>query len=339
LEVSQTNSNESLISILVPVYNVEEYLPRCMDSLLGQTHRELEIILINDGSTDKSGEICEHYKQIDSRVAVIHQENAGISAARNAGMEVMRGQWFALVDSDDYIDLQMFEKLLDNAIKNETLIASGGFVMHEPGVEDRYFVQNGLPLVITTEYYIENHAYGNWISSPWAMLYHRCLIEGDEKERLDVELYRGADRVFLLKLMLKVNKMTYLPEPVYHYIKREGSITTSGITEKSMSRFEAHRQIITLLISRYPKLAKLEQNKYTDYAVRWLWKTYKNPGACVQFRPELRKMAKEHATAYFLSKDVRFRKKVEFILMVFAPGPTHYIWVRLKKPDSGAKLT
>ena len=104
------------ISVIVPVYNVEYYLKQCLDSIVNQTYRNLEIILVDDGSTDRSGDICDEYAQIDARIKVIHKENGGLSSARNAGLDVCTsgGELIAFVDSDDWLELDMFEVLYTN---------------------------------------------------------------------------------------------------------------------------------------------------------------------------------------------------------------------------------
>ena len=99
------------VSVIVPVYNVEKYLDRCLDSIINQTLNEIEIILVDDGSTDSSGEKCDEYKKKDLRIKVIHKKNKGLGYARNSGLEVATGKYIAFVDSDDYIDRRMFESL------------------------------------------------------------------------------------------------------------------------------------------------------------------------------------------------------------------------------------
>lgn len=105
--------DEKLISIIVPVYNIEEYLPRCIESILAQTYSNLELILVDDGSVDKSGEICDSYAEKDARVRVLHKENGGSSSARNAGILLAKGQYIGFVDSDDYIEANMYQKMMD----------------------------------------------------------------------------------------------------------------------------------------------------------------------------------------------------------------------------------
>ena len=107
-----------LISIIIPVYKVEPYLRNCLDSIVNQTNRNLEIILVDDGSPDKSGDICDAYAAADERIIVIHQNNQGVSAARNAGLDIAKGDYILFVDSDDWIEQETCEAVLDLALKN-----------------------------------------------------------------------------------------------------------------------------------------------------------------------------------------------------------------------------
>lgn len=108
------------VSIVVPVYKVEEYIDRCLDSLLNQTLKDIEIILVDDGSPDNCPKICDEYAQKDARVRVVHKQNEGLGYARNSGMEVAVGEYIAFVDSDDFVDIRMFEELYDVARGNDS---------------------------------------------------------------------------------------------------------------------------------------------------------------------------------------------------------------------------
>ena len=116
------------ISIIVPVYNVEKYLEKCIKSILNQTFTDFELILVNDGSTDKSGVICDNYKNIDDRIIVIHKKNEGLSSARNSGLDIAKGRYIGFVDSDDYINNDMYHKLYEALIKNNSDISICKFV-------------------------------------------------------------------------------------------------------------------------------------------------------------------------------------------------------------------
>ena len=116
------------ISVIIPVYNVEEYLERCLNSVVNQTFKDLEIICVNDGSTDSSGEILQKFARKDARIKIIKRPNGGLSAARNTGLEVMSGEYFAFLDSDDWIDLNFYEKLYEKAKEFDADIAMADFI-------------------------------------------------------------------------------------------------------------------------------------------------------------------------------------------------------------------
>lgn len=126
---------DMLISVIVPIYKVESYLNRCIDSIINQTYKNLEIILVDDGSPDRCGEICDNYAKLDSRIRVIHKINGGLSSARNAGLKIAKGDYIGFVDSDDYIKTDMYENLINACIMNEC---------HVSGVRYERRYQNGL---------------------------------------------------------------------------------------------------------------------------------------------------------------------------------------------------
>lgn len=118
---------DKLISIIIPVYNVQNYLRECIDSVIAQTYKNLEIILVDDGSPDKSGEICDEYSKKDARIKVIHKENGGLSDARNVALDIAKGEYIGFIDSDDYVEKDMFETLHTLAVEHNAEISSISF--------------------------------------------------------------------------------------------------------------------------------------------------------------------------------------------------------------------
>ena len=178
-------NREDLISVIVPVYNVEAYLARCVDSILAQTHRSLEVILVDDGARDSSGAICDAYAVKASRVKVIHKENGGLSSARNAGLEIASGEYIAFVDSDDWIETDAYSHLLEVMKKYEVRLVCGG----------RYDVDGGtgektVGLCPSKEEPISGEELAGRIflwdgcdSSACDKLYHRSVLENFRKAR------------------------------------------------------------------------------------------------------------------------------------------------------------
>lgn len=129
MNINLKNENNPLVSVIIPVYKVEQYLDRCVQSVLNQTYRDIEIILVDDGTPDRCGALCDNYELNDARVVVLHKENGGLSSARNAGIEVAKGEYLSFVDSDDWISLDMIEYMVSQVKKNDADIVSVAYVL------------------------------------------------------------------------------------------------------------------------------------------------------------------------------------------------------------------
>ena len=199
---------QPLISIIIPVYNVEQYLRECLDSVLAQTYPNLEIILINDGSQDNSGKICDEYAAKDGRVQVIHQLNQGVSAARNAGLKVASGEYIGFVDSDDYIQPDMYEYLYQLISKDNADVAmcntcqTASFRSDEP-IQENYTL---IPM-----YDIFN--YSDWMFL-WNKLFSKSLTD---TVQLDLRTSYGEDAMFIFELAKKDKLLALGKEEKYFY--------------------------------------------------------------------------------------------------------------------------
>lgn len=204
--------NTPVVSVIVPVYNAEKYLSYCVDSLLKQTYQIFEIILIDDGSRDACGEICDHYAQIDKRVRVFHKENGGVSSARNLGLDVASGEWIAFVDSDDYADEDFLNSILD-AQDNIDVIHFG---YRKEMSNNKLYPQNlfGETKIVTFEDFFSK---GVFSSCSVSYFYRRSAIGNI---RFNENLKRSEDREFIIKVILNSNKsilLTKNTDYVYRY--------------------------------------------------------------------------------------------------------------------------
>ena len=147
--------NEQLISIIVAVYNVEKYLNKCVESIINQTYRELEIILVDDGSKDNSGKMCDEWANKDSRIHVIHKPNGGLSDARNYGLEVAQGRWIGFMDGDDYIKPDMYERLFDNRVENGMTVC-GYYIVENNQIIPCYGIDKMLTQKEAVNLYLKN---------------------------------------------------------------------------------------------------------------------------------------------------------------------------------------
>ncbi len=223
-----------LISVIAAVYNIEAYLERSVHSICQQTYQNLEIILVDDGSTDKSGELCDWMAKEDERIRVIHKKNGGLADARNAGMDAATGNLIAFVDGDDYIDTDMYEKMLGVMIKEKADTAVCRYRrVYTDGTQDdstdRVVVWEGQE---TLQYYIEERDEYDIQNAAWNKLYRRKVLEN---LRFPVGKWY-EDIMFTTKALSNADKCVYLDSACYNYIiDREGSIMNAQVNARTFT--------------------------------------------------------------------------------------------------------
>ena len=245
------------ISVIVPVYNVEQYLERCVDSIINQTYTNLEIILVNDGSTDNSGKLCDELAKKDERIRVIHKENGGLSDARNRGIDESESDLVGFIDSDDYIDSDMYEVLLKNLNDTDADLSMCAL----------YDVYNNTPEAQVTN------------KETWKLSSEQAIKMVMEAKILSVtavnKLYRKSlftdlkfevgkiaeDAFIMIKLLDKCEKIVATNEKKYYYVHRENSITTQKFSKKFLNVIEAYEQNSNIILEKYPKLKDVAQTR------------------------------------------------------------------------------
>ena len=247
------------ISVIVPVYNVEAYLERCVESILQQTYAHFELILINDGSTDSSGQICDHLASQYENIKVYHIENAGVSNARNMGIQLATGFWVTFIDSDDFVT-QDYLATLASAVEGENI----GFV-----IAPLHHIKNGIvtdlpPHSGKTELWSTEETMKELLMTtrtsffPVAKLFKRDLL-ADEKFNTNYHL--AEDALFLTELLLKTRcSSVFIDKPVYYYDHREGSATTS-VNRHVFDTIEVYKQIIAQVSQAFPDLKPELKNR------------------------------------------------------------------------------
>ena len=246
-----------LVSIIVPVYNVENYLPKCIDSILAQTYTHIEVILVNDGSQDSCPQICDEYAGKDSRVRVIHQTNGGRSRARNVGLDSATGEYIMFVDADDWVDADYVEKLYDVAISNNAQLAVGRYrLVYSDSVLDEstgeiLVLEDAEPL----EFYVRGYANYQNANAVWVKLYQRELLEGIRF----VEGKYFEDVMFVTRVYAKCTKCIYFDQALYNYnIATPTSITYAGVTELTF------RDEIPIFNEKEQYLSELDRKDLAD---------------------------------------------------------------------------
>lgn len=228
---SKFYSTLSMISIIIPVYQVEKYLRKCLDSVITQTFNDLEIILIDDGSTDTSGKICDEYTKKDSRIKVIHQENQGLSAARNAGLDIAKGDFIGFVDSDDYIEPAMFENLYHAAIENKADIAICNFHKVDESNKTLFYSNLKAWTGSSKDFIKQDGIRYNYV---WHKLYGKGLFEN-----IRFPLGKLWEDIFIMHDIFEAAEIiTIIPYIGYNYISNPLGITANRTNEKRLDLCE-----------------------------------------------------------------------------------------------------
>lgn len=246
--------NRPLISVIVPVYNVERYISRCVDSILAQTYENLEIILVDDGSTDASGRVCEAYKDRDARVRTIHRCNGGMSAARNAGIQAAEGAYISFVDSDDYIAENLIAYLYHLVSANCAQISVCGYrKIYEDGGDTVKRAEERDVSVCGSEEALSMLLYQKGITaSVWGKLFQKDLFAS-------IRFPEGRwheDAAVMYRLLEGAEVIAVGKEIKYDYVQRQGSITHSGFDIRRMDYIRFTRECIEAMRERHPDLER-----------------------------------------------------------------------------------
>ena len=229
---------EPLVSVIVPVYNVEKYLNKCVDSIVNQTYKNLEIILVDDGSPDNCPQMCDDWAEKDSRIKVIHKENGGVSSARNTGLDKANGEYISFIDSDDYIDKDMFKTLLDKDYSSYDLVEYG-FTSDKKSVNTDSF-ENDI-ILNNTEECILNLIKGIINPSVCDKLYNSKHISSI---RFNKSKSIGEDYLFNFAYLLNIEKIIIINKPLYFYSERKNS-ATNVLREDMINRWKNTKEIIS----------------------------------------------------------------------------------------------
>lgn len=240
-----------LISVIVPIYNVENYLDKCIESICAQKYQKLQIILVDDGSQDRCGEICEQWKERDARIQVLHKENGGLSDARNAGMAVAKGEYIGFVDSDDWIEENMYLELLkllntykaDIAICNKREIFSDKYEReHENAEEISVWNQKQAMRELVKNEKISSHV--------WNKLYKRELFDG-----IQFEVGKAYEDVYIMhEIFGHAKTVVNTSKKYYNYLQRSTSILGDMNLRKQIDLYWGYRRRYDYLADRYPEL-------------------------------------------------------------------------------------
>lgn len=308
-----------LISVIIPVYNVEEYLHYAMDSLEKQTYKNFEIILVNDGSTDDSGKLCDEYSEEYSNVRVFHKENGGLSDARNFGVQQAKGEFITFLDPDDYLEVYSLEllagiqEMYDCDIVSTRVKATELYNVYS----NHYLIEENFKnvVIMDRDVFLEEAFYDKVATvSACGKLYRKSILEIPFPiGRIYEDLYIISEHVG------KVNKIVHTPIQIYNYYKRQGSIVNSKFTSKQYDFFDAiayNRQVIREKFNNVDKLVTAINAKEGIGSFKIIGSAYKTSISDVY---KIRKLIKENFSNILRNKRISYTFKMKYMLFILSP--------------------
>lgn len=315
------------ISIIVPIYNTKDFLAKCIKSLMAQTYKNIEIILVNDGSTDDSLSICKKFAELDDRIIVINKSNGGVSSARNKGIEIATGDFLGFVDSDDYISPLMYEKLIHAIKEFNADIAECGYI----NVSSDY---NKINTKLLNKSFVKGKdqcrkkylSKSNTTNFNCNKLYRRSILDGVRYEKL----HFSEDYVFNAKVFSNCNKYASIDQSLYYYVNHKESVTSEKFSIKKLDIVKAGKIVFEFYDRVDPEL----QRYASFYIINNIKKLYREMYQFYDDDDKLnieKKLLKDFYYYFSLIKKEIFRisyKKINFFsLWFFYFNPNLYSWI------------
>ena len=324
-EIENKETDAPKISIIVPVYNVEQYLQRCLDSIAAQTFTDWECILIDDGSPDNSGAICDEYAAKDERFKVIHQKNAGVSAARNAGLEVAKGEWIGFVDPDDYIQNDMYSFLYSLAHERNADIVCCGWDNYEGAtvetqifkpLKEKFKKPYFNDVINSREAIIRELSHAMYIT--WDKLFSKKVCHN---VFYNTKYVNGEDRLFTVQSFLNATLVAYNMLPKYHYCHRPNSAGTKAFTKKDYTLLLLCKEIKEICANVSKDAYKAANHMENQAFIQLLNMIEKSPKSNDISKEYEKKLIRDCRKKLFniLNDNFAFRTKVRVFLLSLFP--------------------
>ncbi|SFD66849.1 Glycosyltransferase involved in cell wall bisynthesis [Lentibacillus persicus] len=315
------------ISIIVPVYNLERLLPRCVDSILAQTFTDFELILVNDGSSDGTGKLCNAYARADNRVKVVHKENGGVASARNAGLNIAKGRYIGFADNDDLLNQYMFEVLYDIAVAHSSDIVICNYVEVDEDAscdtktyEDNYQVRHFDHIEALHQLYTANYI---TFVVPWNKLYKRYLFDNIRFEEGNI----NDDETVAHKLFYQSGKTTFVQTGLYYYIQRKGSLMHSPFKVNQLDAVYALKQ--REVFFRKKKERTLHQKALKHYMEKFFWYYFLAKSSSQETETALKKLKRTfNRSLIHLLKSTEISGKQKIMCVVFSISPVLFVSIR-----------
>ena len=304
------------VSIIVPVYRVEEYLDRCLDSIIAQTFTDWECILIDDGSPDNSGKICDEYARIDDRFVVIHQNNAGVSAARNAGLNIARGEYITFVDSDDWVKNNFLYEQYNDIISDDYDVCVCGFANNGIKKNKKLNVFQAKKNLFTPK---------GFLGYPWLKIikYQRII-----NHRFDTSITYCEDTDFFYRLFSDCKKILWTDKPLYYYENNPNSVTRGiGFTYQVLSKFNTIDTLYNAEKNRRIRHSILCYNVLAHYWACFLHIMYKRDLFDEKYQ-KARLFCRKHFFEFIFDFKYLWKIKIVFFYICFLKRPDKSLLIK-----------
>jgi len=306
--------NKPLISVIVPVYNVEKYVGRCLTSIINQSYTNLEIIVINDGSTDNSLSVCEEYAAKDNRIKLTTQENRGLSGARNTGLRHYTGEYVTFVDSDDWIHRNMIEYLYNVLIRHDSEMS---LCANRRVSEDTILDKNHEEMETTTYTCDESMELflNETITACWARLFSKNIISGFEfPEGLNCE-----DYIYMYEAIRRIKKgVTFVDIPLYYYFNRPDSIVNDSFSIKKFDQFYSAKKLFELVCEHTPQYKKQSLTRLAGAILSLVNSARAHEGFEKQEK-EMISTLRNNASLFLFNKYIKWKMRVLLLLLMLPP--------------------
>jgi len=315
-----------VLSVIVPIYNVEQYLTKCLESIVNQTYKNLEIILVDDGSNDNSPAICDEYAEKDSRVKVIHKVNGGLSDARNVGIQHSSGKYIAFIDSDDWIDANWCKVLIGNLVQEQADISVSGIISESNGIckcltseyGNQVFSETGIEMM-------SRYFQTAWVA--WDKIYKAELFDGIRFPVGEI----NEDEAIVLQLLEKCSKVVYTNEVFYHYIHRPSSITTSSFSPKKFAWYRHCRDNLAWIREHHPELTEAAAARYRGAILYSLTEIALSDTAYTEEQQDLLKELKKEKKLFSAIPFDAVTEKIRYTMLAYLPFSFYRICIRRKR--------
>ena len=309
-------NKEPMVSVIVPIYNVEKYLKRCIDSILNQTYKNLEIILVDDGSPDKCPQICDEYAKSDKRIKVIHKQNAGVSAARNDGLAIAQGDLIGFVDSDDFIHPSMYEEMVNYLVSQDCDLVSCSFTKFSTeeeinnNLDMNLFPKETLTRNEAISFSLDKKNKGGIINVVWNLL---IRAEIAKSVKFDCSLTNGEDTKYSFDVLMKTNRVGRLFAPFYmYYQNKNGAVASADSRKLAVFRINFHYKIYLSACTIDDKNIKKEA--YLIFLRNFSYLIF---GVEKQDLKKLRGLIFKNIFGILKSPDIYWKEKILIILKLF----------------------